>query len=200
MLISMSNAQVLSLKETIIQDYVCLARIINIVDGDTADAAIFIPLSFFTSTNGKGEVKVVGKEVRVRKKKGEQKRYLTDVAIPNSWIDDKVGIIARVRLRFLGIDAAEKDTKQGLSAREEVKKWVEERGWFAIIRFMDKEKYGRNLAVIYPPSEAKSGTFSFKDSLNNHILTYKDKTLGTIAHTYGGERREQWGSPAVGKT
>lgn len=194
MLISMTNDQVLSLKETIIQDYVCLARIINVVDGDTADVAIFIPLSFFTTTNEKGEVKLVSKEVRTRRKKGEPKRHLTDVDIPNSWITDKKGIIARTRLRFLEIDAAEKNTKQGLSAREEVKKWAEEHGWFAIVRFVDKEKFGRNLAVIYPPSEAKSGTLSFKDSLNNHILTYKDKTLGTVAHAYGGERRQQWGS------
>ena len=147
--------------------------ITNVVDGDTVDAALSIPMDQLMYASGSQASIVIGK--------GHQK------------------FIIKLRLRLYGIDTAEKDTIEGQLAKKYSIDLYQKTQDRVEVLILGTGARGRNLALLYPRSGRKSKVEKSAKSINDLILHYQPKdtqvgeksiTLGKLAIPYYGQTKD----------
>lgn len=138
-------------------------RVTNVVDGDTVDIAVMIPLSTMT---------VPHKE---RKQTGVCD---SQMCITNCDGSD-VNIIIKPRVRLFGIDTAEKDTKVGQSVKQFAIDKFESLNNIVYIYLIGTDVRGRSLGILYEDRDGHK-------SINDQILHFIDPQLGRGAMAYYG--------------
>ncbi len=149
------------------------ARITNVVDGDTVDAAIEVPLEGLMCASGRQICLVVGKGHPL--------------------------MIIKQRLRLYALDTAEKDTIEGQLAKKFSIGIYQETNNKIEILMLGTGARGRALALIYPRSDKKKKSKkppSLVKSINERILEYNPDTtedgkikLGKLAVPYYGKTK-----------
>ncbi len=149
------------------------AKVTNVVDGDTVDAAIEIPLEGLMCASGKQICLVVGKGHPM--------------------------MIIKQRLRLYALDTAEKDTVEGQLAKKKSIEIYQETNHRVEILLLGTGARGRALALIYPRSDKKKKSKKHSapvKSINERILEYNPATtedekikLGKLAVPYYGKTK-----------
>ncbi len=142
-------------------------RILNVVDGDTVDIAMSIPVSEMMHASGIQTCMVVGK------------------GHPN--------IIISHRLRLYAIDTAEKNTVEGQLVKQfSIDVYNETNGKITVM-LLGTGARGRDLALIYPRKSKKSKTSTSVQSINQRILEYvpSDSKWGKCAIVYYGKTKDE---------
>lgn len=161
----LSSEQIASLKVQSLNGMRMKGLMSNIIDGDTYDIVVYVPL------------KALSKEFHVGS-------TLFKNGIPIN--DKESGYFCKVRCRAFGIDAAEHDTKEGVKAIDVVKNKISELKNIVYCEFKGGDKYGRELVVLYEDS-------GYSRCINTYICNYRDPTLGSIAVGYsGGNKATAW--------
>lgn len=140
-------------------------RVVSVIDGDTLDVVIFVPLVQL------GAARALGAE-------GEA----FTGAIPTRGFE-KVGFFAQVRIRMYGFDAAEKDTDAGKYAKHLFEEKLTSLRGIVWCQFVEttiaNEKYDRVLAVLYEDQKRTK-------LLNDYLLKREADTGVKMVYPYLG--------------
>jgi len=129
-------------------------RSVYVVDGDTLDVIIFVPLVVL------GSARAIGKN--------------TQVGILPTPGFEKTGFFAKIRIRMYGFDSAEKNTEAGQLAKRLFEEKLQSLGGIVWCQFIEttiaEEKYDRILAVLYEDEK--------KTRLLNDYLLKQEAAVG----------------------
>jgi len=131
----------------------------EIIDGDTLYISFFLPLIQLGANR-----KISGK-------------IKTPILIPDSNISnmENYGMFIKIKCRMYGYDAQEKNTPEGQLAKhlfEEKIKYHNRKFWAL---FLDPEKYGRTLLILYPRIDGQD--LQKSNSLNEYMASLADQNL-----------------------
>ena len=125
-------------------------RLLNIVDGDTFDVAVFTPLS----------------APRVNAKFYRRKASVEIVAIPG--INSNNGFFTKQRCRILGINAVEKRDPGGFEATEYLKTLLPK---YFRCKFHSNDAFGRSLVEVYVDgAKIHSKLLNYRDPIHGQIF------------------------------
>lgn len=134
------------------------ATVHRIIDGDTIDVIINVPLNVLTShTVLKGRAKEQQSILRV-----------------NGGYDKDTSLEMLIRCRFYEIDAYEKNTDEGKKATISLRNHITE-GDKIRVYIVDKGKYGRYVAELF--IEDKSLNKLLLEKYPNYFRTYEERVL-----------------------
>lgn len=140
--------------------------VVYVVDGDTVDVEVTIPLSALTKTHY--ITSTVDGSVRAR---------------PYTFLktdNPETKITIRVRCRLMGVDTAEKDTDKGKLAKRLAEEFYAETNNVVWCSFLGKGSRGRALTEFY-------SNYDDTTSINERLLNYADPELGKITTYYDGK-------------
>ena len=150
------------------------ARVARVIDGDTIYICFYLPSDFITRFR---KLTIRGNPKRNGVVFGTNKPF---------------SILQLVDCRLSGIDAAEHDTEQGVSAINKLRDKFASLNDIIYVKFIKYEKFGRSLIEIYPTSKLGE----FKDTINYWLTTIRDKNLPegeqVLAVLYDGNKKCQY--------
>lgn len=140
-------------------------EVVHVVDGDTFDVITYIPLVELATTR---------KSLHGR---------ATQANIVLTY-DRRTGFFARITVRAYGYDAIEKDKPDGQLAKELLIQKFQSLGNIIWCQFIEDEKYGRTLAVMYEDAGKTK-------ILNNYLINEGNRIGRRLAYSYLGGTKNQ---------
>lgn len=137
----------------------------DVIDGDTLHLSFFLPFV----------------ELGVNRKYGQ---HIVTSALLSSTLS-KEGMFIKLKCRMYGYDAKEKNTSEGILAKKyfEEKINLSKKKFWA--KFLDQEKYGRTLVILYPRIPGKK--FEDNNSLNEYMSNLH--SIGLTNNYLGGSKK-----------
>lgn len=144
------------------------SRVVNLYDGDTLHICAYIPLKFlYTPKYYQHEYKTERRS-SVDEGKNENTAHIRQVALvksikPTSEKISEGGLYMVFDCRLLGMDAAEKNTAQGVRAAQVMEELFKRYNNIVYVRFGYPDKYGRMLVDLYSDAQ-------YKNYLNDYLI------------------------------
>jgi hypothetical protein len=166
-------------------------RITNVYDGDSIHVCAYIPLKFlytpkFYQHEYKSERRSSVDETKNMSNTAHSKQVALVKSIkPTSEKIAEGGLYMVFDCRLLGVDAAEKNTAQGVRAAEVMKELYLRTNNIVYVRFGYPDKYGRMLIDVYSNSQ-------YTDYLNDYLIRHPDPVLGVLATGYQGGTKSDY--------
>ena len=141
----------------------CKAKVDKVIDGDTVDLFIYIPLSMLTN--------------KYAARKNKDVCYMANV-LSNS-VNDDVKMLFKLRCRLFGIDTADIDKNKKLRGKEYLESLVQKLNNIVYCHFRGREFHGRELVELYTDANREH-------SICQQILEYDDPVYSKLAYKYYG--------------
>ena len=141
----------------------CKGRISKVVDGDTVDVFIMVPLKQLSE--------------KCLSRCGGSISEKCNILYNNS--DNENKMVVKLRCRLFGIDTADEDKKKKDAGTQYLTSLLNECNNVVYCKFLGKELHGRELAELYIDS-------GYQNSICKQMLSYDDPIYGKLAYPYFG--------------
>lgn len=150
-------------------------KITYVVDGDTVDICFHVKLSF-----------LYGQRPNLDEPEGKRQQIsIVHSSKPTSPKITDSGLFIKMRARLAGVDSAEKNTTQGIRAKEIMTALYAKNNNTVYIDCQEFDKYGRILVDLYSDP-------GYRNYLNYYLIKNPDPVLGVLATNYGGGTKSEY--------
>jgi endonuclease YncB( thermonuclease family) len=160
-----TNTELRQMCEFSLSGLVGKGRVTRVIDGDTIEMLLYVPLNNLCRKRPSGRDKVARSPIHTK----------TDVS--------QIGFHTLVRCRLLGVDTAEKCTKLGKEAANYVEKLYATYNYRVFYRTYKFDKYGRLLVNLY-----RNEKMGDSDLLNSQII----RDIPHAAEKYNGGTKSDY--------
>lgn len=159
------------------------AKVITVLDGDTIDLFLFVPLKFLFSPKYYQHER--RGSIEFKESSNRKQVTLLKSSKPTSKKIQNGGLYMLMNARLQNLDTAEKNTPQGQLAKQMMIDKYQSLKNIVYCNLFGFDKYGRILCDLFEDEERRK-------YINYYLIGYIDPKLGKIAEVYKGDTKSSY--------